>query len=114
MKHEDRIERWLGDLRTFASQAAFITSQGRDRYLEDSPDGMVLRAAGERILIRVATVAERLPAEFRDSHPGVEWVKIIRMRNLVAHQYERVNDDLLWVTLSTDIPALIVQVDERS
>jgi len=111
VKHEDRIAGWLDDLRTFAGQAAHITSHGREQYLQDTPQGMLLRAAGERVLIRVATVAERLPAEFKEAHPDIEWVRIARMRNLVAHQYQSVNDDLLWVTLSSDIPALVRRLD---
>ncbi len=29
------------------------------------------------------------------------------MRNLVAHHYDKVNHDLMWVTLDRDVPALI-------
>ena len=50
---------------------------------------------------------ERLPDEFTADYPDIEWSSITRMRNLVAHQYDKVNDDLMFVTLRRDIPALI-------
>lgn len=46
-------------------------------------------------MIQVATVAEKLPEDFKAQHPDIEWVKIQRMRNLVAHRY----DEFVWETL---------------
>ena len=113
MTTDERTERWLSDLRSFGEQAAYVVGQGRDDYLADSPDGALLRNAGERILIKVATVVERLPDEFKAAHPDVEWSKIARMRNLVAHHYDHVDDDLLWKALSVRIPDLIEQLDKE-
>lgn len=111
MTPDDRTRRWLQDLRAFGEQAAYVVAQGRDRYAEDSAYGALLRNAGERILIKVATVVERLPEEFTSAHPDVEWTKITRMRNLVAHHYDHVDDDLLWAALARRVPALIAQLD---
>lgn len=70
---DGRVERRLGDLTEFVGEAAYLTSKGREAYLAESMDGALLRNAGERILIKVATVAERLPQAFKDSHPDVDW-----------------------------------------
>ncbi len=104
---DERNQRLLQDLHSFGEQAAYIVGQGRERYLEDSLHGALLRNAGEHILIKVATVVERFPDEFKAASPDIEWAKIMRMRNLVAHHYDHVDDDLLWVALSRRIPALI-------
>lgn len=88
---EGRVERRLDDLAQFVREAAYLTSKGRDAYLADSMEGALLRNAGERILIKVATVAEKLPATFKDEYPDVDWQGINRMRNLVAHHYDRVS-----------------------
>nr|WP_281497447.1 HepT-like ribonuclease domain-containing protein [Ornithinimicrobium sp. F0845] len=90
----------------FAREAEHVVAQGRDRYLADDADGALLRNAGERVLIKVATVVEKLPDSFRQSHPNVPWVAIMRMRNLVAHHYDKVNADLMWTALTTRIPGL--------
>ena len=101
------LQRLLADLTSFAEQAKFVTSAGRDAYGSDDSQGYLLRNAGERILIKVATVVERLPQDFKDARPDVDWVKITRMRNLVAHHYDHIDDDLMWNALDRLIPAFI-------
>ncbi len=91
----------------FGAEAAYLADKGREAYLADTMDGAMLRNAGERILIKTATVAEKLPDEFKAQHPGVDWTGINRMRNLVAHHDDKINDDLLWQTLTVRIPKLV-------
>ncbi len=100
-------ERRLNDLARFGAEAAYVAQQGRAAYLADTMNGSMLRNAGERILIKIATVAEKLPADYKAQHATVDWSGINRMRNLVAHHDDKVNDDLLWQALTVRIPHLI-------
>lgn len=104
---QDRVERRLGDLARFGAEAAYLVDKGRPAYLADTMEGALLRDAGERILIKVATVAEKLPDDFKAQYAAVDWGGIARMRNLAAHHYDKVNDDLLWVALTVRIPHLM-------
>lgn len=104
---EIKVDRWLEDLRLHGADAAFIVSKGRERYEEDSLEGRLLRNAAERVLINVATVAERLPENFTASHPGVDWRGLQRMRNLVAHHYDKVASGVMWSALTDRIPTLL-------
>lgn len=103
----DRLGRRLSDLRDFAADAAYTVSLGIDAYLADSPAGRVLRNNGRHIVVQVATVVEKLPAAYKEAHPEVRWTQIARMRNLVAHHYDRVDDRLVFSTLSGRIPELV-------
>ena len=103
----ERVRDWLHDLADFGDDAGYLVALGRDAYLADGAEGRLLRNAGERLLIKVATVVERLPEALKAEYPDVDWSNITRMRNLVAHQYDKVNDDLMFVTLTRDIPALV-------
>jgi len=103
----ERVRDWLDDLAGFGADVDYLAGLGREAYLADSAQGRLLRNAGERLLIKVATIVERLPEEFKAAYPDVEWSNINRLRNLVAHQYDKVNDDLMFATLRRDIPALI-------
>jgi len=105
--NDSRVERRLADLAQIGAEASYLVSKGREAYLADTMDGALLRNAGERILIKAATVAEKLPDDFKAQHPEVDWVGINRMRNLVAHHDDRVNDDLLWEALTGRIPKLL-------
>lgn len=110
MTAPDKVARLLDDLRTMGEDAAHVVSLGRAAYLADDAQGRMLRNAGERIIIKVSTVVERLPEEFKAEHPQVEWVKIQRMRNLVAHHYDKVQADFVWATLAQRIPGLVADV----
>lgn len=93
------------------AEAAYLAGKGREAYLADTMDGAMLRNAGERILIKIATVAEKLPDDLKAQHPGVDWVGINRMRNLDAHHYDKVNVDLLWQALTVRIPNVVRELD---
>lgn len=108
--NEARTRDWLDDLVGFGADASFLVEFGVEAYRADTPHGRLLRNAGERLLIKVATVVERLPDEYKREHADVDWVRITRMRNLVAHHYDKVNDDLMFVTLERDIPRLLEQL----
>jgi uncharacterized protein with HEPN domain len=105
----DRVQRRLEDLARIGTEAAYLVGKGRTAYLADTMEGALLRNAGERILIKAATVAEKLPDDFKAQHSEVDWVGINRMRTLEAHD-AKVNDDLLWQALTVRIPALLTEL----
>ncbi|WP_307816107.1 HepT-like ribonuclease domain-containing protein [Myceligenerans indicum] len=50
---------------------------------------------------------QKLPATYKDAHEGVDWLGISRMRNLIAHHYDRVDDRLVFSALASRIPELL-------
>jgi uncharacterized protein with HEPN domain len=105
----DRVQRRLEDLARIGAEAAYLVGKGRTAYLADTMEGALLRNAGERILIKAATISEKLPDDYKARHAGVDWAGINRMRNLEAHD-AKVNDDLLWQALTVRIPALLTEL----
>jgi len=45
--------------------------------------------------------------DFRSAYPGIPWKDIIGMRNILAHQYDKVDSAVVWDAVSQDIPELI-------
>ncbi len=107
----DRVALRLNDLARMGRLVAGIVAKGKDLYLDDGIDGQILRAAGREQVVEIATVVEKLPEAFKDDHPGIEWVKIQRMRNLVAHHYDKVQDEFVWETLRRRVPDLMARLD---
>lgn len=74
------------------------------------PEGYLLDAelmlAGEAIMHRLGEIAKRLPREFKSEHSDVPWREITVTRNVVAHEYERVDHRILWGTLSIELPRI--------
>ena len=107
---EEKVARYLADLARFGRQAEQLVAQGFDAYIADTFDGERNRAFGERIILNIATVAERLPDDLKEAHPSVEWQALRGMRNLIAHVYDGVDEDFVWRALERRVPAMIAEL----
>jgi uncharacterized protein with HEPN domain len=58
-------------------------------------------------VVVIGEAANRLSPEFRSAHPEIPWKEIIGMRNILAHQYDKVDSDVVWDAVSQDIPELL-------
>ncbi|MDX2254005.1 MAG: HepT-like ribonuclease domain-containing protein [Pseudanabaenaceae cyanobacterium bins.39] len=51
-----------------------------------------------------------MSSEFRASHPEIDWDGMAGMRDILAHQYDRVNIQVVWDVVQTDLPPLLVSL----
>jgi uncharacterized protein with HEPN domain len=56
-------------------------------------------------LIVIGEAANKLPDEFKKKHGTVEWAQIIRSRNIITHEYGRVDYDVIWRIATLYLPA---------
>ncbi|MCG9887292.1 MAG: DUF86 domain-containing protein [Cyanobacteria bacterium] len=62
------------------------------------------------ILYQIAVMGEatkRLSKEFRDQHPEVPWGDMAGMRDIIAHQYDQIDLDIVWQVIQQNIPKLL-------
>lgn len=64
----------------------------------------LLQAAGERYVLGIATVVEKLHSDYKDAYPDVAWRLITGMRNLVADDRDRVDFAMVWNVLTSAVP----------
>jgi uncharacterized protein with HEPN domain len=62
-------------------------------------------------IIQIGELVSRLSEDFIESHSQIPWYAIKAMRNLHAHDYERVDLGIVWNTLTEDIPDLLNKLD---
>lgn len=73
-----------------------------DAFLKDSKT----REAVYRNFEVMGEAANRMPAEFIDKSPEIEWHKIISTRNIIIHSYDEIDDSIIWNIIQNSLPEL--------
>ena len=82
--------------------AAVITAEGYDAFMAS----VIYEQAAVAILARVGEAAKALSEEFKGTVPDQPWTEIARMRDLLVHRYWEIDWDIVWQSISDDLPAL--------
>ncbi len=88
-----------------AAQEILNFTAGMD-YEALAADRRTQAAVLYEILI-IGEAANRLSPEFRSQHSSIPWKDIIGMRNILAHQYDKVDTEVVWDVVHQDIPELL-------
>jgi uncharacterized protein with HEPN domain len=74
-----------------------------------SAQPMVQDAVIRRLEV-IGEAVKGLPDELRDRHSGVPWRQIAGARDILIHEYFRVDLELTWQMVTTNLPELQVNV----
>ena len=61
-------------------------------------------------IIVIGEAANRLSDDFRAQHANIPWKEIVGMRNILAHQYDKVDADEVWNVVHRDLPILMAMI----
>ncbi len=81
-------------------------SDGKTR--QSLADDELLRLALTKLVEIVGEAAKQVSEPTRLTYPTVPWSAAARMRDRLVHHYFDIDLDVLWATLSEDLPALLV------
>jgi uncharacterized protein with HEPN domain len=93
-----------------AAAEALHFSAGKDRADLDHDRMFVLAILKDLEIIGEA--ASRVSLEARQIAPMVPWDDIVGMRNRLIHGYFDLNLDIVWETVSHDLPGLLANIDK--
>lgn len=65
------------------------------------------------ILYQIQIMGEatkRLSQEFREQHPEIPWSRTAGMRDIIAHEYDRIDLDVVWNVIQQSIPELLEMI----
>ena len=88
-----------------AASKAVAFSSGRSRA--DLDEDEMLRFALVKLVEIVGEAAKQVSEETRVSYPNVAWAEAARMRDRLVHHYFDINLDVLWSTVTEDLPTLL-------
>ncbi|MEK7404778.1 MAG: HepT-like ribonuclease domain-containing protein [Acidobacteriota bacterium] len=52
----------------------------------------------------ISEASRRLPAELKDRHPEIDWVAVAAAGNVYRHEYEAVDEGIIWRTVAQAWP----------
>lgn len=58
-------------------------------------------------MVVIGEAAKNLSVAFREAHPEIPWAKIRATRNVVAHAYQSVELDRIWIAVTEGLPAIL-------
>lgn len=59
----------------------------------------------------IGEAANRLPDEFRDAYPEIDWHRIRGFRNRIVHDYFGIDYTIVWEVRNSFLPKLISSLD---
>lgn len=105
-QHDDLIR--LQDMLDYAREAVDLSAgHRRDSLANDR----VLQLALARVIEIIGEAASRVSDESRQRFGGIPWIPIIGMRNQIVHAYGVISLDLMWNTITDDLPPLITALE---
>lgn len=108
MRPEERDAAHLWDMLDAARAVVdFVGDRGREEFLKAGREAEVLRLAVERKLEVLGEAARRVSSDVRDRHLEIPWKEIVGLRNVISHQYVKVNYAEVYWIVRDRIPALI-------
>jgi uncharacterized protein with HEPN domain len=84
----------------------FTSGKSEAEFHEDE----MLQSAVVFQLIIIGEAVNRLSPELKQQHPAVPWRPAIDQRNVIAHGYFALDWQVVWTTVTNDIPAFRQQI----
>jgi uncharacterized protein with HEPN domain len=102
----------LIDIREAARDVADIVGAMDDGAFHTLPnaDRIAYRAL-KNALSELGEAVKALPRELTDRHPGVDWCGFAGLRDVVAHGYFGLRQDLLWPIVRDEVPQLLEAIE---
>jgi uncharacterized protein with HEPN domain len=103
-----KVAKDLLHVRDWLDRAHEIVRRGQDEYVADA----LLQEAGDSLMMKLGEAAGRLARVHVKPPARVAWSDAVANRNWLIHQYDQIDRDLTWVTLSRDLAGWRVALDD--
>ena len=85
----------------------------RDKRHADVTSDRMLALALVACLSIVGEAAGQVSLETRQEYSAIPWRDVIGMRNLLVHEYFKIDYDIVWQTVKEDLPSLVEALEQE-
>lgn len=99
---------YLSNIRDCIQRIDSYTVEGKDKFL-DTP---LIQDAVIRNFEIIGEATKRLSPDLKSTHPDVAWKQIAGLRDILIHDYLKVNLNRVWGIIEQNLPQLKQTVEE--
>ena len=93
-------------LQHILEETKYLLAESEEMSAEDFKKDGTAKRAFVRSLEIIGEATKKLPQEFREQNPAIEWRLMAGMRDRLIHNYFGVDYDLVWDVVINKIPEL--------
>lgn len=94
-------------LRHIVDEADFLLSSSKGLTLEQYLSDPLLTRAFVRSIEIIGEAVKKLPEDFRQKIPDIQWRLIAGMRDKLIHGYFGVDQEIVWDVVVNKVPVLV-------
>ena len=91
----------------------FIATHMRNVNIEELGKNEILQDSMLFRMIQISENAKKLTEEYKMEHAGIPWKAIYGLRNRIVHDYGNVDLEVVYETLTNDIPELLEMISMK-
>ena len=99
-------------LRHILDELHYLLKSSQDLAKEQFETDETLKRAFVRSIEIIGEASKKIPPDFKERHPDIEWRAIAGMRDRLIHHYFGVDYDIVWDVVINKLPLLKSQVDD--
>lgn len=103
-----RFRERLQDILDAIAQIEVESAKGRRAF----DDSRLIQVWMVHHLMIIGEAVRAIAPAVRLQHPSVPWRQITGMRNILVHDYFRINDQIVWETVETHLPVLKEEIEK--
>ena len=73
---------------------------------DEFQNSWLIRSAVQRGLEVISEASRHVPMDLKDTENDVPWWKVAALGNVLRHEYHRVDDEIIWLVVTDDLPEL--------